>query len=174
MYEVIKYALIEQNGLYQELTRRAWARDSDLTSMIETSVRCKAGVVSADEKESGRRMILNFGHTLGHAIEAAGEFQSCTHGEAVGWGMLFAARLSRFLGICGEATERAIVQLVLKNGTLPKLRYDAATLVEAMRHDKKVREGRLTFVLSREIGEVEIHEGIPENVVRTQLEAFLA
>ncbi|MBI3940995.1 MAG: 3-dehydroquinate synthase [Acidobacteria bacterium] len=174
MYEIIKYALIEKNGLYEQLTGMNWSRETDLTAVIEACVRCKARVVAADEQESGRRMILNFGHTLGHAIEVAGEFQSCTHGQAVGWGMLFAACLSRAMGLCDEMTERAIETLVRRNGALPRLRHDAAALTVAMRRDKKVRDGLLTFVLPKNIGEVVIQAGIPHSRVQAQLEAFLS
>ncbi|MBI2822440.1 MAG: 3-dehydroquinate synthase [Acidobacteria bacterium] len=173
MYEVIKYALIEPNGLYDRLIDTEWTRRSELASIIEACVRCKAEVVAADEKEGGRRMILNLGHTLGHAIEAAGGFQKLTHGQAVGWGMLFAASLSRGLGICDGPTEQAIARLVRRNGELPRLDCSSASLVDAMRHDKKVRDGKFTFVLPRGIGDVVIQRDVPERLVRTKLEDFL-
>ncbi|MBI4456593.1 MAG: 3-dehydroquinate synthase [Acidobacteria bacterium] len=172
MYEVIKYALIEKNGLYERLMDFAWSRTSDMTAVIELCAQCKAHVVAGDEMEAERRMILNFGHTVGHAIEAAGGFKQLKHGQAVGWGILFAARLSRAMGICDRLTEDAIGRLLYRNGALPKLSYPPAMLVELMRHDKKVRDGRFTFVLPKRIGEVVIRKGIEEDWVQRQLEEF--
>lgn len=173
MYEVIKYALIEKNGLYEQLIAGNWQHGSDISAIIEPCVRCKAAVVAADEKEGGRRMILNFGHTLGHAIEAAGEFREFTHGQAVGWGILFAARLAESIRLCNPSTVADIERLVRKNGELPALNCSPSFLLEKMRHDKKVRDGSFTFVLPTEIGKVTIRTAIPVELVRAKLEGFL-
>jgi 3-dehydroquinate synthase len=174
MYEVIKYAVIAENPLYDLLTQKGWRGDGDLTGIIEECVRCKAGVVAADEKEGSRRMILNFGHTLGHAIEAAAGFRGITHGQAIGWGMLFATRLACTLGLCDRQTEEAIRRLISLNGDLPPLRGSAGPLVDAMRHDKKVQDGFFTFILPRRIGEVVIRRDVTQRLLQERLEEFLA
>ncbi|HEY2931055.1 MAG TPA: 3-dehydroquinate synthase [Acidobacteriota bacterium] len=173
MYEVIKYALIQENGLYRLLVDSA-GKPGDIASIVEACVRCKADIVSRDEREGDQRMILNFGHTLGHAIEAAGGFRRLTHGQSVGWGMLFAADLAAAEDICDQATRRSIQQLVHLNGALPPVQSTAASLVDLMQHDKKLRDGRFTFVLPKRVGQVEIRRGIPLEVVRRRLEAFLS
>lgn len=173
MYEVIKYSLIEESELYDRLVNRDRRDDAALRTIIELCVRCKAAVVSGDEREGGRRKILNFGHTLGHALEAAGEYGTLTHGQAVGLGMIFAARLARALDLCDDATGKAIRSLVLSNGELPSVRGRPDALMELMRHDKKVRDGRLAFVLPTGIGKVVVRDDVPPDVVREQLEGFL-
>ena len=172
MYEVIKYSLIEESELYGVLMAGNRRSEGPLRSIIELCVRCKADVVSGDEREGGRRRILNFGHTLGHALEAAGEYGILTHGQAVGWGMLFAARLSQALGLCDGATAGAIESLVRSNGELPALPGSVDRLMELMRHDKKVRDGRMAFVLPTHIGKVVIRDDVPESAVRAQLEGL--
>ena len=174
MYEVVKYALIERNGLYQQLSAIKWDRSADMSSVIQTCVRCKAGIVASDEKEAGQRMILNFGHTLGHAIESATQFQKFTHGQAVGWGMLFAIELAETMGLCNRAAGVAVRDLVLKNGELPPFDCPANALMDAMRHDKKVRDGKFTFVLPVDVGEVVVRAGIPAALVQARLEEFLS
>ncbi len=174
MYEVIKYALIERSGLYEQLGSLKWDRGADMSSVIQACVRCKAGVVASDEKEAGQRMVLNFGHTLGHAIESATEFQKFTHGQAVGWGMLFATELAETMGLCNRAAGVAIRDLVLRNGELPPLACQATSLMDAMRHDKKVHDGKFTFVLPAAVGEVVIRRGVPAKLVQAKLEEFLS
>jgi 3-dehydroquinate synthase len=133
--------------------------------MLERCIRAKAEVVSADERESGRREILNFGHTFGHALESATRYRKLLHGEAVGWGMIAAARLSVQLRMLAEADAARIEQLVRRVGLprLPKVRTER--LMELMRTDKKARGGKLRLVLARRIGAVETMDDLPENIV---------
>ena len=174
MYEVIKYSLIEKTGLYERLAGKAWTRQTDLTSIIEQCVQCKAEIVAADERESGRRMVLNFGHTLGHAIETAAGFLTFTHGQAIGWGMIFAARLSRAMEICSESTRQAVERLVHQNGELPAVKSAVEPLMDIMARDKKVCDGLFTFILPRTVGEVVVRKGVPPELVQKQLGELLS
>jgi len=116
----------------------------------------KARVVSRDERESGLREILNFGHTFAHAFETATGYRRYLHGEAVGWGMIAAARLARRMGLQASEDAARIEQLVRRLGPLPALpAAKPARLLEIMHADKKTRGGKLRLVLSRKIGSAE-------------------
>jgi 3-dehydroquinate synthase len=124
--------------------------------VITASVRVKADVVSQDEKESGLRMILNFGHTIGHAIEAATHYRKLLHGEAVAWGSIAALHLSLSRGrITHEEFDR-MTALILRYGPIPPFKADPAKLVALTSGDKKKRSGRRAFVLATSIGSTEI------------------
>jgi 3-dehydroquinate synthase len=160
LYEVIKYGVIGDAELFRSLERdldRLLDRDSRaLSEVIPRCIRQKARVTAADEREAGRREILNFGHTFGHALESVTRYRVYRHGEAVGWGMIAAS----LVAIATEhlALEQAarIIRLVRRVGPLPGLPcIPAARVIDAMRSDKKARGGRLRFVLPRRIGRVE-------------------
>jgi 3-dehydroquinate synthase len=161
--EVVKYGVIKDPGLFASLEQSAGcllARDlAALRSIVFRSCELKAAVVAEDEREeSGQRAVLNFGHTVGHAIEAvAGYDGPYQHGEAVAAGMVAECRLAERLGwIKAEVTHRVarlLEQLGLPTET-PAL--DPAMLLHAMRRDKKNRGGKLRFVLPRAIGSVEL------------------
>jgi len=124
-----------------------------LEHVVRRSVEIKAAVVAEDEREAGRRAILNFGHTIGHAIEATSKFE-VLHGEAVGIGMVYEARLGEALGITKKGTAERIVRL-LENFRLPVERPEGASadqLIEVMRGDKKVRGGEIRFALPKDVG----------------------
>lgn len=124
-----------------------------LERVVQRSVEIKAAVVAEDEREAGRRAILNFGHTIGHAIEATSKFE-VLHGEAVGIGMVYEARLGQSLGITAKGTAERIVRL-LERFRLPVERPDGASvdqLIDVMRGDKKVRGGEIRFAVPKEIG----------------------
>jgi len=124
-----------------------------LEQVVRRSVEIKAAVVAEDEREAGRRAILNFGHTIGHAIEATSKFE-VLHGEAVGIGMVYEARLGEAMGITAKGTADRIVRL-LEQFRLPVERPDGASvdqLIEVMRGDKKVRAGEIRFALPKEVG----------------------
>jgi len=126
---------------------------SALERVVQRSVEIKAAVVAEDERESGRRAILNFGHTIGHAIEATSKFE-VLHGEAVAIGMVYEARLGEALGVTAKGTADRIAQL-LEQVRLPVERPDGVSadqLIEVMRGDKKVRGGEIRFALPKEIG----------------------
>ncbi|HEV8399096.1 MAG TPA: 3-dehydroquinate synthase [Gemmatimonadales bacterium] len=124
-----------------------------LERVVQRSVEIKAAVVAEDEREAGRRAILNFGHTIGHAIEATSKFE-VLHGEAVGIGMVYEARLGEAIGVTAKGTADRIVQL-LEQFRLPVERPDGASvdqLIKVMRGDKKVRGGEIRFALPKGIG----------------------
>jgi 3-dehydroquinate synthase len=157
--EVVKYGIIRDAALFEKLEREAeqaakyeW---KDWPDTIATCCRIKADVVSQDERESGLRAILNFGHTLGHALEQVTGYSRWLHGEAVAIGMVFAARLSsRVLGAPRDEMDR-IERLLARLG-LPVRpeRCGWNDVRHAMAADKKTRAAQLRFVLARRIGEV--------------------
>lgn len=161
--EVIKYGVIMDADFFAQLEQQADAinaRDAQtLIGVIAHSCRLKADVVEADEREeSGRRAILNYGHTFGHALEAATGYESLLHGEGVAIGMVCASRLAESLGmIDAEATRRqtALLEKVGLPTTLPA-EIDPVEIESLMWRDKKVQHGQLRFVLPTRIGEVQL------------------
>ena len=159
-----------------EMAKYAFLGVDDLTDLpldeaVAACVRCKADVVASDEREGGRRAILNYGHTLAHALETAGAYD-LRHGEAVGIGLVFAAELARRLGRIDAdrvAEHRAVVARYDLPLSLPP-GLDDERLVELMAHDKKAIDG-LTFVLDGSSG-VEVVNGVAVDDVRAALEAI--
>jgi len=140
-----------------------------LEKVIAASIRIKAGVVNRDERESGLRMILNLGHTVGHAIEQATRYKALLHGEAVGWGMVAALYLARHRGtISGRQAER-MESLIHFYGPLPPLKVRAAKLMAATGGDKKNAGGVRRFVLPVGIGDA----GVVEDVTPAELTAAM-
>jgi 3-dehydroquinate synthase len=127
-----------------------------IQKVITASVRVKAEVVSADEKESGLRMILNFGHTIGHAIEAATHYRTLLHGEAVAWGSIAALHVSLARSRITHEEFARIANLILRYGPIPSFKADPVKLVALTLSDKKKRSGRRAFILSTGIGSTEI------------------
>jgi 3-dehydroquinate synthase len=171
IYEVIKYAVIGDAGLFEFLERRlgnVLRRDAaTLDYIVPRCIRAKAAVVRRDERESGLRQILNFGHTLGHALESATRYRRFLHGEAVAWGMMGATLLAVADGRLDFEDAIRILHLAARVGRLPPLdglRGDR--IVEIIRGDKKSRQGRAQWVLPRKIGVVEREIEVPDAVVR--------
>ena len=134
----------------------------------------KAEVVMADEKESDLRRILNFGHTVGHALEAAAKYQRIKHGEAVGYGMIAAARISSSLQKLPEPERARIEGAVGSISRLPALNgLNSKAILNALHHDKKVRDGAVHFILPREIGKVEITPNVPVEILRDVVKGML-
>jgi 3-dehydroquinate synthase len=160
LYEVIKYGVISDPRLFAFLENSIEAlanRDAKaLDFVIPRCIEAKAAVVSRDERESGLREILNFGHTFAHSFETATGYRKYLHGEAVGWGMIAASRLSRRMGLLASESATRIENLVRRVGPLPSL-PDAkpSRLVAIMHADKKVRGGKLRLVLTLKIGTAE-------------------
>ena len=179
LYETLKYGVIRNPVLFRSFERQSdaiAARDPDVVeNLVYGSLRIKAQVVSADEREAGLRRILNFGHTLGHAIEAAANYRSVRHGEAVGYGMIGAARIAARMGTLAEQERARIESAVAAIGKLPGIaRLPVPAMLEALRHDKKIRDGKLHFVLPERIGSVTIRSDIPIGMVRSVLEELSA
>jgi 3-dehydroquinate synthase len=161
LHEVVKYGVIASPRLFRRLERdldRVLACDAPvLVSVVGECSRIKARVVSIDEHETGLRRILNFGHTIGHALEAITSYRRFLHGEAVGWGMLAASRLACDRGDLDPDSAARIARLVDRVGARPPIAdLSAADCVEATGRDKKVIDGTLHFVMPRAIGRTEI------------------
>ncbi len=159
IYEIIKYGVIGDARLFQFLEaklEKVLRRERPaLAFVIERSIAQKARVVSEDEHESGLREILNFGHTFAHALESVTGYEKYLHGEAVGWGMIAAARLAVEEGMFASRDEERVARLIARVGPLPAWpSVSPAQLMVAMQADKKTRAGRLRFVLPERIGRV--------------------
>jgi 3-dehydroquinate synthase len=174
--EVVKYGLLGDAPFFAWLEQHwkaVFAFEADaLGRAIETSVRAKAEIVARDETEQGERALLNLGHTFGHALEAwCGYSDRLLHGEAIAIGMCLAFRLSAELDYCASAeadrvaAHFAAVGLPTRIDDIPGTKPDVGGLMRLMAQDKKVRHGRLTFILARAIGEAFIaHDVTPERV----------
>ena len=165
--EVVKYGAIRDAAFFDWLERNMRAlreRDDDaLAHAIHESCRVKAEIVAADERETGERALLNFGHTFGHAIETATGYGTWLHGEAVGTGMVLASRLS--VGVCGlPAAERSRVEALVAAAGLPtvapKLALDR--WLDLMGRDKKVERGRMRFVLLERLARAVVRADVDE------------
>jgi 3-dehydroquinate synthase len=178
--EIIKYGVIwdkgtSKEGLFEFLTDNRDAalalEPKTLADLIRHSCRIKAEVVSADEREAGPRAILNFGHTIGHAVETLTGYTQYLHGEAVAIGMCMEARLSAAMGIMTQTDAQRISSLVKSYG-LPwemPAGLSAAAVIEAVRMDKKAEGGSITVVLPERIGSVIIGKDVPEKSLRALL-----
>ena len=172
MAEVIKYGIIWDNSFFDFLDQRREAvlslNPEDLVRIIRRSCEIKADVVSRDEREAGLRAILNYGHTIGHAVETATGYTSYLHGEAVGIGMVLEAVLANKCGLLSQDDVSRIKHLVRTYGLPYDLPagIDIARLLDAMKLDKKAVSGDLKFVLPERIGKVIIEGGIPEKAIR--------
>jgi 3-dehydroquinate synthase len=150
-----------------------------LAKVITASVKVKADVVSKDEKESGLRMILNFGHTIGHAIEAATHYRKLLHGEAVAWGSIAALHVSLNRGRITHEEFARMANLILRYGPIPPFKIastpqaSAAKLVALTSGDKKKRSGRRAFVLTTGIGQTEIAYDVTDPELLTATTAML-
>ena len=182
--EIVKYGLIDDPAFFGWLEHRGRALiDGDrglLQAAVAHACRAKARIVAGDERESGNRALLNLGHTFAHALEAeTGYDGSLLHGEAVAYGIVLAHRLSARLGHCGAddaarvAAHVRAVGLPSEASALPDRRWHPPTLIERMKHDKKVQDGRLTFVLTRGIGRAFLSRDVPHDALGALLdEAF--
>ncbi|MEE8332991.1 MAG: 3-dehydroquinate synthase [Alphaproteobacteria bacterium] len=169
--ETVKYGLLGDAGFFDWLDANAdglLAGDSDARRYaIVESCRAKARIVAEDEREGGARALLNLGHTFGHALETETGFgKVLLHGEAVAIGMAMAFDLSARLGLCAQDDVRrvrrhlAAVGLPCGLDALDGTRLNPAALIAHMRQDKKVRDGRITFILTRGIGEAFITDDV--------------
>ena len=182
--EVAKYGLINDADFFAwlEMNWRAVAAGwPERDHAIAVACRAKAATVAADERESGERALLNLGHTFGHALEAATGFSDrLVHGEAVAIGMVLAHRFSARMNLCSPddgirvAKHLAEVGLPTRIADIPGERPDVETLMAAIARDKKVSRGRLTFILTRGIGEAFIANDVAPSAVETFLADELA
>jgi len=175
MAEVIKYGMIYDDSFFEHLTDNMERLiNEDWQTLDEIIKRCceiKAAVVSSDETEKGIRAILNFGHTVGHAIEAQTGYRKYRHGEAVAIGMIAESRIALKLEMISDMDIQRLWQLIVR----ARLPYrigdlDSGEILEKMKKDKKVREDKLRFVLPTQIGEVVIRDDVPEAIILDVLE----
>ena len=174
LYEAVKYGVISSRGLFDHIANHLpdiFAKDPDvLTSLIADCCRIKAAVVMIDEREQGPRRALNFGHTVGHALESISRYGRFLHGEAVGYGMLAAAALSRQRGIFPAEDLEALKAVIGHMGPLPSATDLKATeVLDAILKDKKVSQGTLHFVLPINIGTTTIVSDVTPKELKAAL-----
>jgi len=163
--EVIKYGVIQDNGLFtyleQNIDRIRSLDSGTIEEVVFRSAWIKARIVEKDERDLGIRNILNYGHTAGHAIEAVSNF-TVTHGRAVAMGMIIAARISNKLGIF-PGKEQIRLKRIIQNAGLPTKipRFNVDSIIEAIKHDKKILHGKIRFILPESIGKVFVAEVKP-------------
>jgi 3-dehydroquinate synthase len=177
--EIVKHGVVLDAAYFDDVERSARelsARDlPTLTRIIGGSCRLKAGVIQRDPEETGEwRFALNYGHTIGHALEAATRFETWTHGEAVSLGIVAEARLAERLGLAAPETTRRQESLLHTLG-LPvrAATVDPDAVLAAIAHDKKARDGRVPFVLAPSIGAFRVVYDVPLRDVRAALESIV-
>jgi 3-dehydroquinate synthase len=166
LFESVKAGIIRDPVLFRFMEKNTSAilgRDpAALERVIAASIRMKAEVVGIDERESGLRMILNFGHTLGHAIEAATGYRRLLHGEAIAWGMMAALRIALARGTVTAAQAERMERTILAYGPLPPFRASVDKLLSAAGRDKKNRAGTRRFILPKGIGDAVVVEDVTD------------
>ena len=169
--EVIKYGVIEDAALFalleNEIERFLQLETERLIGTIATCCAIKARIVEADEREDDYRAVLNFGHTIGHALEAVTGYNRFLHGEAVGVGMVKAAALSAQQGFCDRASFERIVRLIKQAGLPAEIPADVSLtgLIQAMEVDKKSASGKIKFVMCAGLGKTRFHWLSPNEIV---------
>jgi 3-dehydroquinate synthase len=180
LQESIKAGIIRSPALFRSLESNIDAvRTGDpamLQKIIAASIKVKAEVVTLDEKEAqgGPRMTLNFGHTLGHAIESATNYSKLLHGEAVAWGSIAALHLSLARGAIDQEKFARMANLILAYGPLPRFKASAEQLVKLTASDKKTRSGKRAFVLATGIGSTQIVFDVTDEQLHVAAAAMLA
>jgi 3-dehydroquinate synthase len=178
LFEVLKCGIIASPPLFRLLAEKrdqVLALDADVVDgLIDECVRIKAEVVSADEKEGALRRILNFGHTVGHALEAETGYVRFLHGEAVAFGMHAAVNLARLTGLLPGSEAVEMLRVMALYGPIPALTGIAAgPLAARLASDKKTLQGKVHFVLPERVGAVKVVSGIEERLVLDAIEAAL-
>lgn len=174
LYEIIKYGVIAEPWLIERMRATLpaiLARDPDaLTPLVEAGCRIKAEVVSADERESGLRRVLNFGHTVGHALEAATHYKRLRHGEAVAYGMLAALAIGVARSLTPQADCDSVSSLIAQLGPLPRIDgVPTKEVLAAIGRDKKVVAGTLHFIATPSLGKTVTLTDVTESEVRSAL-----
>lgn len=175
--EVIKHAVIRDAGLFEQLEQEAsnasQRSETAMAELVRRAVKVKVEIVNRDERETGERMLLNYGHTIGHAVEAAAGYGELLHGEAIAIGMHLEAQLARDIRmVSADMVERQ--RLLLESYHLPThipVGMDLELVEELMLRDKKVRAGKLRWALPTGIGGATIRDDIAPDLVRTILDA---
>ncbi|HTS36029.1 MAG TPA: 3-dehydroquinate synthase [Candidatus Solibacter sp.] len=174
LYEALKCGVIGNVELFLRFEQnrdRILKRDpAELEWLIGQSVRLKAEVVSADEREGGLRRVLNLGHTIGHALEAETGYRRLLHGEAVAWGMIAATNIALNVGRTDSVTAGRIADAVFSMGRLPEVNVNPRKVLARLQTDKKTQNGVVHFILPREIGKVEVSADVPVKAVLDSVE----
>jgi len=177
MGEVLKYGAILDRNLFEVVAENLndilnLSKPELLTEVIGRCAKLKADVVVEDEREGGKRRILNFGHTIGHALETHFGFETLRHGEAVAYGMLAAGKLSNEDGRL-EIEDFELLQTTIKKLPLPKLpEFDAENILKIMQRDKKVKDRKINFVLLEAIGKTVIVDSIEKESIIKAMESL--
>jgi 3-dehydroquinate synthase len=180
--EVVKYGIIRNAPLYAFIQDNLTAiselnidgHEAIWQHLIEESCADKAFVVSEDEREADLRAILNFGHTIGHGIEAECGYGGRLHGECVAVGMIAATHIAVNMGLCDNSVQESLRETLKALGFELKFEgVDAAAVFEAMRLDKKVKAGKLSFVLPTHIGSVVMRDDVPEALVKDAIKLVI-
>jgi 3-dehydroquinate synthase len=177
MAEVIKYGVIWDAGLFAQLEdskrldQMRYISADLLRQILTKSCQAKADVVSKDERESGLRAILNYGHTIGHAVESLTGYKLVNHGEGVAIGMVAASKLALELGLWDSDSDRRQLALIEKAGLPVKLpsELDIEAILDTLQTDKKVKDGKVRFILPTQIGTVTITDQVDADVIRLVL-----
>ena len=177
MAEVIKYGIIWDKDLFDKLSAADNLSSLEtlepqlLETIIARSCQAKADVVSQDEKESGLRAILNYGHTIGHAVESLTNYEQLVHGEAVGIGMVAAGKIALEMGLWDKETAQQQDELITKTGlpTVIPSQISIKDILETVKSDKKVKAGKVRFILPTEIGKVIITDQVTPEIITQAL-----
>lgn len=179
MAEVIKYGIILDKNFFGYLEKKIGKLRELDSKVLETVVaRCcelKAKVVEKDEREKGLRSILNFGHTLGHALEALTDYKKYKHGEAVAIGMVGACRIAEKMGMLKKEARDRIEHLIEKAGLPGRIRVKLSVdgIIQVLSRDKKVQAGKVRFVLPEKIGRVVVRNDVSEHIVRDVIRGLI-
>ena len=178
LFESLKCGVIRDAKLFHFMDRSSnnirQGNGKALERIIVHSVQVKASVVAADERESGLRRTLNFGHTIGHAVESATAYKQLLHGEAVAWGMIAAARIAKDIGLCSESVAHEIEKAVYSYGPLPVIKANVEEILSRLGADKKTVAGRIHFVLPVKIGKVKIVSGVDKAIVERAVKSIVS
>ncbi len=178
MAEVIKYGVIWDAELFAQLAaskhlnQLRYVKPELIETILTRSCQAKADIVSKDEKEGGLRAILNYGHTIGHAIESLTGYRLVNHGEAVAIGMVAAGKIAVELGLWQKEDSERQNALIQKAGLPTQLPtgIDITGMIDALQLDKKVRDGKVRFILPTQIGAVTITDEVPADTIRRVLQ----
>jgi 3-dehydroquinate synthase len=177
MAEVIKYGVIWDAELFAQLEaskrldQLRYVKPELVYTILTRSCQAKADVVGKDEKEGGLRAILNYGHTIGHAVESLTGYRLVNHGEAVAIGMVAAGQIAVDLGLWQKEDAERQNALIQKTGLPTQLPsgVDIEAIIEALQLDKKVKAGKVRFVLPTQIGVVTVTDEVPSDSIRQVL-----
>jgi 3-dehydroquinate synthase len=178
LYEVIKGAAIHSEPLLRYIERKLphilECRSGEMERVVVDTAKIKADIVTSDELETGLRMVLNYGHTIGHALESATGYARFKHGEAVAWGIIAAVEYGRELGLLRPEESSRLIRLIRRVGSLPSLRgISLSSLWNALVLDKKFRSGNIRMILLKRLGHAEVHDGIEPESLKHFLKRFL-